>query len=181
MSDRIHIEGRAFVIAGDVESDAILAPRHHGAPDAAAHCLANRAPGFVQGGPYPVLIATGLFGLGLPRPPVSAALRAAGARAVIAPSIAPLLVENALNGAELLTLAAAPQAWPETGEIVSVTFDATGATLAWPGHESRWPGGLPGWALAGQSWGEVLRARAEAAGGLAALQEARRQATRAAR
>jgi hypothetical protein len=128
-----------------------------------------------------VLIATGLFGRGLPRPPISAALRGAGIRVLIAPAISPLLVENALNGAELLALAATPETWPRTGEVVSVTFDAEGAVLAWQGHESRWPGGLPDWALIGQSWGDALRVRAEAAGGLEALQEARRQAARAAR
>jgi 3-isopropylmalate dehydratase small subunit len=163
-----HAEGPAFVIDGDVAADEILHPRHHGNAnigDVAGHCFADQHGGAVpfSARTWTFVIATGRFGVGIVRPPVPAAMKAAGIAAVIAPSISPLFVEHSVNGGAVLPLRASLPQRPETGAIVRLSIANGRANLFWNGHELACDCNLPGWALAGETWIDVLKRRGAAA------------------
>lgn len=166
MTALLRIAGKASVIAGDIDSDAMLHPRHHAvaAPEELArHCLEG-VPGFTAG--RPILIATGRFCLGLPRPPFLAALGAAGVKLVVAPAIAPMFAEMALNSGAMLIAEAALPVLPAPDTEVACEFDGREAGIRFAGYAGAFPALLPDWALAGRSWVEELVRRAMEAGGL---------------
>lgn len=170
----IRIEGPAYVISGEVDTDTIIKSRHCTTADGARlapHCLAELAqqPPFAAGGPWPVVVCGATFGVGSARFHAPLALAAAGVRAVVAPAFGAIFFENCLNGGYLLPLRAPLEPLPATGTAVSLTVDGgvlriTADGVAWEG-----PCTLPAWALAGRPWIELIAEQAQAAGGLEAL------------
>jgi 3-isopropylmalate dehydratase small subunit len=174
---RIH--GRVFVIDGDVDTDIILAARHLSDTDPAAiarNCFADlgATPSFTAG-QYPIVIVSGLFGIGLVRPPVPMAMRAAGIEAVVAGELSPLFFEHSLNGGAVLPLQAKLPRRPSTGEVAQLLLDGERAQLIWDAGNVDFPCRLPPWSLAGESWVETVQKRVEEAGGLSALQASLRR------
>ncbi|MDI6028788.1 hypothetical protein QBK99_21680 [Corticibacterium sp. UT-5YL-CI-8] len=167
---RLTVTGKLFFLEGDVGVDEILHPRHHGASHAGAFCLASR--GFTADDGFAVIASSGLFGVGLVRPPVPRGLRQAGIRVAIAPNFSPLFVEHSLNAGMVLPVKAELPAGLRTGEAISVRFEDDGVLITGSGHSFRSSSRLPNWALSGQTWSEWLRAQTEAAGGLDAYRAA---------
>jgi 3-isopropylmalate dehydratase small subunit len=141
-------------------------------PEALApHCLAE-LPGslpFRAGNAYPVILCRGTFGIGSARIQAPMALAAAGVRAVIARAFAPIFFENCINGAILLPFTAALNRWPATGTPVELVVSGRALALSWQDEQVALACALPEWALAGQSWMDIIEQRARAAGGLEAL------------
>lgn len=164
------IEGLAFAVAGDIAADAIVPSRHMNLStpaDLAPYCLAGLTgtPAFTPDGRWPILISSGLFGVGLVRPQVPAALKGAGVRVVVAPAFSPLFVEHSLNAGMVLPLRAELPELPPSGTAVTIVFADGDAQISYPGHTSVWPANLPHWALAGRTWISVLRKRAASSAG----------------
>lgn len=174
MSEPVLVEGAAFVIDGDVDTDTIIKSRYCTTADRqtlAPHCLAEldvNTP-FRAGGAYPVIVCRGVFGIGSARIQAPLALAGAGVEAVIAESFAPIFYENCINGALLLPLAATLPSPVEAGTSMRAALSAGELTLSWPGDQMTVPCALPEWALAGESWMDFIAERARAAGGLEAL------------
>jgi 3-isopropylmalate dehydratase small subunit len=171
VSATVTIDGPAFVVAGDIAADAIVHPRHMNLSDPAElapHCLAGLAHmfPFTPDGRWPILISSGLFGVGLVRPQVPAALKGAGVRVVVAPAFSPLFVEHSLNAGMVLPLRAELSELPPSGTPVTIMFANGRAHLSYPGHASVWTTHLPDWALMGRTWIGVLKQRMDAPGKL---------------
>lgn len=171
---RVEINGRAYVVRGNVDTDTIIKSRHCVTSDAAAlapHCLAelDHAESFAATGPYPVIVCAGTFGIGSARIHAPMALAGAGVKAVLARAFAPIFYENCLNGAFLLPLAAPLEELPRTGDEVSVVVAGGELVYAWHGRQRRCPCPLPGWALEGRGWMQTIEEQAARAGGLEAL------------
>jgi 3-isopropylmalate/(R)-2-methylmalate dehydratase small subunit len=174
MSGRVDIRGAAFTIDGNVDTDTIIKSRHCTSADPRAlapYCLAELAgePPFGAGGAYPVIFCRGTFGIGSARIQAPLALAGAGVKAVLARAFAPIFFENCVNGAILLPLTATLDKWPTTGTPVELAVSDGEFVLSWQGEHVTLPCAMPEWALAGQSWMDVIEQRAQAAGGLEAL------------
>ena len=173
MSRAVDIRGDLFAIDGNVDTDRIIKSRHCTSADPAAlapHCLAELggAPPF-RPGAFPIVLCRGTFGIGSARIQAPLSLAGAGVKAVIARAFAPIFFENCINGAILLPLVATLPSWPATGTPMELVVSAGELALSWQGEQVTLPCALPGWALAGQSWMEIIEQQAHTAGGLEAL------------
>lgn len=175
MSAPVKISGAAFTIDGNVDTDTIIKSRHCTSADPEAlapHCLAElREAKPFRAGAYPMVICRGTFGIGSARIQAPLALAGAGVKAVIAPAFAPIFFENCINGAILLPLAATLTSWPATGTHMEIVVSNSELALSWDGARESLACALPQWALAGQSWMDIIEQQAHAAGGLEALRK----------
>ncbi len=168
------IAGRVYAIRGEVDTDTIIKSRHcvtMAGEQLAPHVLAELAqePPFATGGPYPILFCEGTFGVGSARVHAPLSLRAAGVRAVVAPRFGAIFFENCLNGGYLLPLRAGDLPLPATGTVATLEVAPEGLRITLDGQTWERPCPLPGWALAGRPWADLISDQAAAAGGLAAL------------
>jgi 3-isopropylmalate/(R)-2-methylmalate dehydratase small subunit len=174
MSASVTMSGAAYVIGGNVDTDTIIKSRHCVSADAQAlapHCLAElRHPdSFVATGPYPLIACNGTFGVGSARVQAPLSLAGAGVKAVVARAFAPIFFENCINGALVLPLVAPLESWPSSGTILHIEVSAGEIRIRWGDTEERHRCSLPAWALAGQSWMDIIASEATQAGGLEAL------------
>lgn len=141
-----------------------------GSPALAPHCLAELggAPPF-RPGAFPIVLCRGTFGIGSARIQAPLSLAGAGVKAVIARAFAHIFFENCINGAILLPLVATLPSWPATGTPMELVVSTGELALSWQSEQVTLPCALPGWALAGQSWMEIIEQQAHTAGGLEAL------------
>jgi 3-isopropylmalate dehydrogenase/3-isopropylmalate/(R)-2-methylmalate dehydratase small subunit len=97
----MQIEGNAWKVGHDIDTDAIIPGRHLNVSDErllAGHCFEDLLPGFArQVGPGDILVAGRNFGCGSSREHAPMALKAAGIAAVLAPSFARIFYRNAFN------------------------------------------------------------------------------------
>ena len=173
MSRPADIRGAVFTVHGNVDTDTIIKSRHCTSADPAAlapHCLAELggAPPF-RPGAFPLVLCSGTFGTGSARIQAPLALAGAGVEAVIARAFAPIFFENCINGAILLPLTATLPSWPATGTHMELAVSAREPALAWQGEQITLPCTLPGWAVAGRRWMDIIEQQAQAAGGLEVL------------
>ncbi len=176
MSAPVVVEGPVYVVRGNVDTDTLIKSRHCTTTDPARlapHCLAelDHPVPFAGGGPFPIVVCAGTFGVGSARIQAPLALAGAGVRAVLATAFAPIFFENCINGALLLPLCATVDPLPDTGAAARLQVAGERIVLSVDDREQTWPCRLPDWALAGRSWMSLIEDAARAAGGLDALRE----------
>jgi 3-isopropylmalate/(R)-2-methylmalate dehydratase small subunit len=94
-------KGKAFVVADDIDTDAILPAMYLNLTDEAeiaSHCMEEIAPGFsARVGNGDILVAGDNFGCGSSREHAPVAIRGCGISCVIAKSFSRLFYRNAIN------------------------------------------------------------------------------------
>ncbi len=115
---------RAFKFGDDLDTDRIIPARYLNTFDAlelARHCMEDEDPSFASRvKPGDVIVAGKNFGCGSSREHAPIAIKAAGVKAVIAPSFARIFFRNAINtGLPILECPAAAEGISE-GDQVSI-------------------------------------------------------------
>jgi 3-isopropylmalate/(R)-2-methylmalate dehydratase small subunit len=174
MSIAFSVEGPVYPIAGNVDTDTVIKSRHCTtvAPeDLGPHCLEElgQQPPFPTDGSHPIILCASTFGIGSARIQAPLALVGAGIKVVVATAVAPIFLENCINGGYLLPLRGPVAALPPAGTPAEVRIADGTASLRYDGFAAEWPCALPNWVLAGKGWVDLIAEAADAAGGLAAL------------
>jgi 3-isopropylmalate dehydratase small subunit len=124
----MEFKGKAWKYGDDVDTDVIIPARYLNTSDPAElarHCMEDLDPTYASGvAPGDFIVAGKNFGCGSSREHAPIAIRASGARAVIARSFARIFYRNAFNMG--LPIFEAPQAVDEiaSGDLLSVDMES---------------------------------------------------------